>query len=170
MVNIQNSTYSAKVVCFLDTEDVTLWKHDAVHEEGMRLAVTILGELLKTSVPAAVFGNGYDCLNQGEIKVSMGSGQGQIEKMNRTLSRLNLHDKRKVRPLEVLIEEQKKELLSEQPVVLLITENHGEQLVELMAELARNGVPVLWIGTHYQEDFWNDFEADCVNFDFFLLG
>lgn len=21
-----------------------------------------------------------------------------------------------------------------------------------------------------QEDFWNDFEADCVNFDFFLLG
>ena len=154
MVNIQNSTYSSKIICFLDMEDATLWKHDEVHEEEIRLTATLLGEYLKKAVPAAVYSNGYDCMNQEESKVNMGSGKGQVEKLNRMLSRINLKDKRKVRPITEIIKEQKKELLEQQPVLLLITENHNEELNGLMAEFAQKGVAVIWLAANYQEDFW----------------
>lgn len=164
MVNIQNSTYSAKAVCFLDVEDMTLWKHDEVHEEGIRLAATLLGDLLKKSVPVALYSNGYDCLNQVEIKVPIGSGRGQAEKVNRSLSRLDLKTKQKVRPIVEVLEAQKKELFAEQPVVVLISENHSEQLLHTTLELQRNGVSVLWIGTYYKEDFWDGSGASRITF------
>ena len=36
MVNLQNSTCSPRVACFVDVEDVTMWKHMEIHEEAIR--------------------------------------------------------------------------------------------------------------------------------------
>ncbi|MFQ9395606.1 MAG: DUF58 domain-containing protein [Lachnospiraceae bacterium] len=51
MVNLQNSTYSPRVACFVDVEDVTMWKHMEIHEEAIRLAASLLRSVLKKAFP-----------------------------------------------------------------------------------------------------------------------
>ena len=152
MVNIQNSTYSPKITCFLDVEDVTMWKHREIHEEGIRLAVSILEGFLKKGIPAALYSNGKDLLGQTAVQIPEGSGRGQVEKMNRTLSRLNLEDQERPCPICELILSREKELRMSGQVVVLITESQDSELVDLVKRLAGEGLSFLWLGVFYRKE------------------
>lgn len=154
MVNLQNSTYSPKVTCFLDVEDVTMWKHREIHEEGIRLAASILRRLLKKGVPAAMFCNGEDLLSGVPIQISEGSGRGQMEKINRSLSRLNLESKKRPAPIREMLLLREMDLVMTSQVVVLITESQDGELVSLVQKLAKEGVSFLWIGTFYRKEGW----------------
>lgn len=164
MVNVQNSTYSAELTCFLDVEDATLWEHREVHEEGIRLAASLLGILLNKGVPTALFSNGLDCGGRGEIRLLAGSGSGQTEKLNRALSRLNLSDKTKKRPIAELLLERERELSENRQVILLITESREKTLFDLAGRLGKKGASVLWIETLEKETEWNHPKLSNVDF------
>lgn len=154
MVNQYDSSCSLKVSCFLDVEDVTIWNHREIHEEGIRLAASILGELVKKSVSVELQSNGVDCLAREPVKIPEGSGKGQAEKLNRSLSRLVLEEKRRPRPVRELLEESRRELETSGKAVLLITENREEKLIQQVKSLADRGIPVLWLGTFYRGEGW----------------
>lgn len=154
MVNLQNSTYSPKVVCFLDVEDVTMWKHREIHEEGICLAASILRELLQKGVPSALYCNGEDLLSGTAIQLGEGGGRGQLEKINRSLSRLNLESKNRPHPIRELLASREKELSMNNQVVVLITESQDEELMALVRKLAAEGISFLWIGTFYRNESW----------------
>ncbi len=164
MVNVQNSTYSPALTCFLDVEDATLWEHREIHEEGIRLAASLLGILLKRGVPAALFSNGLDCGNRREVQLFMGSGCGQAEKLNRALSRLDLSEKKKKRPLKDLLQEHEKELSDHRQVILIITESREQSLFDLAGRLGKNGASVLWIETLTKETEWRHPRLPNVDF------
>ena len=69
MVNLQNSTYSPRVACFVDVEDVTMWKHMEIHEEAIRLAASLLRSVLKKGIPASLYTNGEDLLSGSLVQV-----------------------------------------------------------------------------------------------------
>lgn len=154
MVNLQNSTYSPKVACFLDVEDVTMWKHREVHEEGIRLAASVLRELLRKGVPSALFCNGEDVLSSTPIRLMEGNGRGQIEKVNRSLSRLNLEAKKRPEPIREQLLERAKGLTMDSAVVILITESQDEELINLVKKMASTGISFLWLGIFYRDESW----------------
>lgn len=50
MVNLYDSTSAQEVVVLLDVEDETIWKFDAIHEEGIRLAAALVSRLLQNGI------------------------------------------------------------------------------------------------------------------------
>ena len=155
MVNLQNSTYSPRVACFVDVEDVTMWKHMEIHEEAIRLAASLLRSVLKKGIPASLYTNGEDLLSGSLVQVPEGSGRGQTEKINRSLSRLNLNAKKRPGPISVELLRMEHELTSTQQVVVLITENQGEALQDAVRKMASKGASFLWLGVFYKKEGWS---------------
>lgn len=155
MVNLQNSTYSPRVACFVDVEDVTMWKHMEIHEEAIRLAASLLRSVLKKGIPASLYTNGEDFLSGSLVQVPEGSGRGQTEKINRSLSRLNLNAKKRPGPISVELLRMEHELTSTQQVVVLITENQGEALQDAVRKMASKGASFLWLGVFYKKEGWS---------------
>lgn len=57
MVNSYDSTSAQEVVVLLDVEDETIWKFDAIHEEGIRWQRPGF-RLLQNGIPAGIRTNG----------------------------------------------------------------------------------------------------------------
>lgn len=155
MVNLQNSTYSPRVACFVDVEDVTMWKHMEIHEEAIRLAASLLRSVLKKGIPASLYTNGEDLLSGSLVQVPEGSGRGQTEKVNRSLSRLDLNAKKRPGPICTELLKAEQELTATQQVVVLITENQGEALQDAVRKMAAKGASFLWLGVFYKKEGWS---------------
>ena len=139
----------------MDVEDVTMWKHMEIHEEALRLAASLLRSVLKKGIPASLYTNGEDFLSGSLVQVPEGSGRGQTEKINRSLSRLNLNAKKRPGPISVELLRMEHELTSTQQVVVLITENQGEALQDAVRKMASKGASFLWLGVFYKKEGWS---------------
>ncbi|MEI2992238.1 MAG: hypothetical protein V8T85_11825, partial [Blautia faecicola] len=74
-----------------DVEDETIWKFDAIHEEGIRLAAALVSRLLQNGIPAGIRTNGRD-LKTG-VACTPGTGPQQVRALYEGLTRLDLEQK-----------------------------------------------------------------------------
>ncbi len=164
MVNQYHSSCSMKVTCFLDVENLTIWNHREVHEESIRLAASMLGELIRQGISVELFSNGVDCLSGERIRIPDGSGRGQMEKLNRSLSRLLLDEHLRLVPVRELLEAEGKRLSISGRIVLLITENRSRELEGTIERLAGRGTQALWVGVAYRNETWEGPKAKRVSY------
>ena len=97
----------------------------------------------------------HKLVSMGMVQVPEGSGRGQTEKINRSLSRLNLNAKKRPGPISVELLRMEHELTSTQQVVVLITENQGEALQDAVRKMASKGASFLWLGVFYKKEGWS---------------
>ncbi len=164
MVNQYHSSCSMKVTCFLDVENLTIWNHREVHEESIRLAASMLGELIRQGISVELLSNGVDCLSGERIRIPDGSGRGQTEKLNRSLSRLRLDEKLRLMPIRELVEAEEKRLSASERLLLLITENRSRELEGTIERLAGRGTQALWVGVAYRNETWEGPKAKRVSY------
>ena len=93
MVNLYDSTSAQEVVVLLDVEDETIWKFDAIHEEGIRLAAALVSRLLQNGIPAGIRTNGRDLKTKACFSLEPGTGSQQVRALYEGLTRLDLDQK-----------------------------------------------------------------------------
>lgn len=145
MVNQMNSSVSGNVCLLLDVEDVTMWRYEEIHEEGIRLAAAMAQRLLRQGMEVGLLTNGRDCVFGEEIYLEQGGGQGQIAKLLQSLSRIDLS--KKPDRFTDSLEKKKEILLSRECFCILITQNQYPGLVSELEFLGRRNHGSLYVAT-----------------------
>lgn len=149
MVNLQDSTSSAQVMLLLDIEDETIWKYHELHEAGISLSVSFAGQLLSKGIAAGLLSNGRDHITEKEVLLMPGSGRGQMEKLYQNLARMDLE--LSAVKFAAILERQQKWLEESGSILVLITKNQGEDLIQVVSRLADRGTGILWVSVLHPE-------------------
>lgn len=86
MVNIHDYTASQQVKIFLNLEAETIWKHEDLEEESIRIAAAFAASFIEAGIPVALFTNAPNPSTGDLLQVPVGSSAGHIRTINETLA------------------------------------------------------------------------------------
>lgn len=90
MVNVHDATAS-QAICFLFNADQdTIWHHDDLLEEGIRIVSTLAGQFLEQGIPVQFITNGKDKITKESLHLCAGSGEAHGEMLDEQLARIDL--------------------------------------------------------------------------------
>lgn len=90
MVNVHDATAS-QAICFLFNADQdTIWHHDDLLEEGIRIVSTLAAQFLEQGVPVQFITNGKDKITKESLYLRSGSGEAHGEMLDEQLARIDL--------------------------------------------------------------------------------
>lgn len=90
MVNVHDATAS-QAICFLFNADQdTIWHHDDLLEEGIRIVSTLAARFLEQGVPVQFISNGKDKITKESLYLRSGSGEAHGEMLDEQLARIDL--------------------------------------------------------------------------------
>ena len=90
MVNVHDATAS-QAICFLFNADQdTIWHHDDLLEEGIRIVSTLARQFLEQGVPVQFLTNGKDKITKESLYLRAGSGEAHGEMLDEQLARMDL--------------------------------------------------------------------------------
>lgn len=90
MVNVHDATAS-QAICFLFNADQdTIWHHDDLLEEGIRIISTLAEQFLEQGIPVQFITNGKDKITKESLHLRAGSGEAHGEMLDEQLARIDL--------------------------------------------------------------------------------
>ena len=152
MVNLYGSTNAQEITILLDLEDETAWKYDDIHEEQIRLAVTLAARFIDAGIPTGLVTNGKDIKMDKNLCLESGTGKQQFFNVSRGLSRIDLL-KNKESMAQLVIKE-REQLSHLQKTYILISKNQREDCYEAFLSLIQQGTTGFWISTRYDDMEW----------------
>lgn len=152
MVNLYGSTNAQDITILLDLEDETAWKYDDIHEEQIRLAMTLATRFVDAGVPVGLVTNGKDIKMDETLQLESGTGKQQFLNMNRGLARIDL-TKQPESMAKVLLREREK-LSHLQKTYIMISKNQRMECYEAFLDLIYQGTTGFWISTRYDDMEW----------------
>lgn len=152
LVNVHDSTESARCCFLLDVEDEGILRFEQVHEEGIRLAASLGAQMMERQIPVSLLSNGVDQVTGETIYLEPGSGMRQKNRLFESLARLKTEEEPE--PFPELLKRYLPEITREHPLCVLITRNQRPKLVEAVQEITRTGVSLLWIATVTRDIPW----------------
>ncbi|NCB92144.1 MAG: DUF58 domain-containing protein [Clostridia bacterium] len=155
MVNLYGSTSAQEVVILLDLEDETIWKFDDIHEEEIRLTVSLASRCIQNGIPVGIRTNGRDCKQEEMFRLNAGTGKQQVRALNEGLSRIDLTqlaDK-----MEFVLSREREDALADsvQKTYIMISKNQRISCFEGFLDLLNQGSSGIWIATLYDDMEWN---------------
>lgn len=152
MVNLYGSTNAQEIMILLDLEDETAWKYDDIHEEQIRLAVTLVSRFVDMGIPVGLVTNGKDIKMDERFYLESGTGKQQFFNISRGLARIDLgKNKEDMSQLVIKMREQLSDL---QKTYIMISKNQREDCYEAFLSLLQQGVNGFWISTRYDDMEW----------------
>lgn len=152
LVNVHDSTESARCCFLLDVEDEGILRFEQVHEEGIRLAASLGAQMMERQIPVSLLSNGVDQVTGETIYLEPGSGMRQKNRLFESLARLKTEEEPEAFP--ELLKRYLPEITREHPLCVLITRNQRPKLVEAVQEITRTGASLLWIATVTRDIPW----------------
>lgn len=152
LVNVHDSTESARCCFLLDVEDEGILRFEQVHEEGIRLAASLGAQMIERQIPVSLLANGVDQVTGETIYLEPGSGMRQKNRLFESLARLKTEEEPE--PFPELLKRYLPEITREHPLCVLITRNQRPRLVEAVQEITRTGASLLWIATVTRDIPW----------------
>lgn len=152
LVNVHDSTESARCCFLLDVEDEGILRFEQVHEEGIRLAASLGAQMIERQIPVSLLANGVDQVTGETIYLEPGSGMRQKNRLFESLARLKTEEEPE--PFPELLKRYLPEITREHPLCVLITRNQRPKLVEAVQEITRTGASLLWIATVTRDIPW----------------
>ncbi|MGN0298092.1 MAG: DUF58 domain-containing protein [Lachnospiraceae bacterium] len=148
MVNTYNTTNSQEIIFLLDVEDETVWKYDALHEEGIRLVAALADKFLAENILVSLFSNGRDVITKETVNLTAGTGNQQMTAIYEALARVDLTQE----PMRFV--EMAAELLTEKvndAVLIFISSSQNKSTVQAFEKLALRFPGARWIlPLHYE--------------------
>lgn len=160
MVNQYDSTTSAEVTVFLDTEDTAILKYEELVEESIRIAASLCCRLARQKMEVRIVGNGRDAETGKLLNYRIAAGAAKIHELNRKLARLYTEEKGAVPVSELFREE--RGAAGQGYTCVVISKNRSRELEEALCAARKEGMAVLWVlpvlpGRDGQEKI-----SDCV--------
>lgn len=152
LVNVHDSTESARCCFLLDVEDEGILRFEQVHEEGIRLAASLGAQMIERQIPVSLLSNGVDQVTGETIYLEPGSGMRQKNRLFESLARLKTEEEPE--PFPELLKRYLPEITREHPLCVLITRNQRPRLVKAVQEITRTGASLLWIATVTRDIPW----------------
>lgn len=149
MVNLYGSTASQEVILLLDVEDETIWKYDEIHEEGIRIAASLISKCIQNGIPVGVRTNGRDQKTGECFRLETGSGMQQVRLANEGLARIDLVQKPD--KMEFILSREREAADYIHRTYVMISKNQRISCYEGFQELLRQGAGGIWIATLYKE-------------------
>jgi len=160
MVNLYGSTNAQEMIIFLDFEEETTGLYEHIHEQQIRLAVTLAERLMEAGIPVGIISNGKDIKDDTTLKLAAGTGMQQMLSVNRALSRIDLQKKADI--MERFVLEERKNMSHTQKTYLMISKNQRKKCYEAFLNLLQQGTKGFWIHMHYHGTEWNLPEYESV--------
>lgn len=135
LVNQFDSTTSARVSIYLDTEDRNILKEEELVEESIRIAASLASRVMKDHLELTLFTTaGYHFFAR--------SGIASITELNYGLAKLDTSQFTET--CASCIQRSLSELDSSS-VCILISKNESAEMLQAMTELSQKGIQTLWI-------------------------
>ena len=152
MVNLYGSTNAQEIMILLDLEDETAWKYDDIHEEQIRLAVTLAARFVDAGIPVGLVTNGKDIKMDEILHLECGTGKQQFFNISRGLSRIDLGKNKE--PMAQVVLNERENLENLQKTYIMISKNQREDCYEAFLSLIHQGTSGFWISTRYADMEW----------------
>ena len=152
MVNLYGSTNAQEITILLDLEDETAWKYDDIHEEQIRLAVTLALRLTDMGIPVELVTNGKDIKLNEPLCLKAGTGKQQFLNISRGLARIDLGKEKE--PMVQVVMKEREQLSHLQKTYIMISKNQREDCYEAFLSLIHQGTSGFWISTRYDDMEW----------------
>lgn len=152
MVNLYGSTNAQDITILLDLEDETAWKYDDIHEEQIRLVVTLAARFADAGIPVGLVTNGKDIKLDEMLRLEAGTGKQQFFNICQGLSRIDLN--KKPEWMADIIRKEREQLSHVQKTYIMISKNQREDCYEAFRNLIQQGTNGFWISTRYNDMEW----------------
>ncbi len=159
-VNQYESTTSLCAAIWLNADGETNRLDEPLMEEGIRLAATVAGQLIGGGVPVSLCSNGRDYATGGETFVSAGCSAQHYDTINAALARIDLS--KEVRYMHHALADMRSTSDSEE-LIIIISADVSERLIEKARELEEMGRKVLWILPARLDDRRGFEQLDCLS-------
>ncbi len=88
-VNVYDYTSSQQVKIFINLESDSIWKHEDLQEESIRLAVSLASAFIDQGIQTSIYTNGRDIITHEILNIPPGSGINHIKAINELLARID---------------------------------------------------------------------------------
>lgn len=141
-VNVNDYTSSQQVKIFLNLEPDTIWKHEDLEEESIRMAASLASAFTGQGIPTSLHTNGRDILTHDIVTIPAGSGISHIDTINEVLARIDT-----TQPVPAFVPSVEEECrhLESHDYIVFISFYQKEDLQQLLSELMENGTDFSWI-------------------------
>ena len=152
MVNLYGSTNAQDITILLDLEDETAWKYDDIHEQQIRLAVTLAARFVDAGIPIGLITNGKDIKLDKMLRLEAGTGKQQFINICRGFARIDLG--KHPESMEQVIIQERESLSHLQKTYIMISKNQRTGCYEAFLSLIHQGTSGFWISTRYADMEW----------------
>lgn len=152
MVNLYGSTNAQEITILLDLEDETARKYDDIHEQQIRLAVTLAARFVDAGIPIGLITNGKDVKLDEMLRLEAGTGKQQLANISRGLARIDLE--KNPGSMEQVITHERENLSHLQKTYIMISKNQRITCYEAFLSLIHQGTSGFWISTRYDDMEW----------------
>lgn len=141
-VNQYEYTISRSVSIWLDTDSLNSGYDHSLIEEEIRMAATMLCRMIDSGIPAGLYCNGLDCVNDRETFLFAGSAAEHKDRGLTALARLDLT--KPARPMAEFIKDIPEGTGGDE-LIVLISAQCSERLVNAALAMQQSGRELFWI-------------------------
>lgn len=141
-VNVNDYTASQQIKILLNLESETIWKHEDILEESIRIAATFASAFIDQGIPTAIYTNARDIITKEVLHVPAGSGTYHVRTLYETLSRI---DTAQVMPAFVPTIQEELIHASENDYIIIISSYQKDDLQMLLSSLLPHKTVFSWI-------------------------
>jgi uncharacterized protein (DUF58 family) len=141
-VNVNDYTSSQQVKIYLNLEPDTIWKHEDLEEESIRLTASLASAFIAQGIPTSLYTNGRDILTHESLHIPAGSGISHVNTFNEILARI---DTTLEVPAFVPAFGEDCKQISEHDYVVFISFYQKNDLLQLLKTLSDSGTDFSWI-------------------------
>jgi hypothetical protein len=141
-VNVNDYTASQQVKIFLNLEADSIWKHEDLEEESIRIAAAFAFAFTKQGIPTSIFTNTRDAVTGDLLQIPAGSGDSHIKTIHEALARI---DTTKAFPAFVPTLGEEFSSNNSSDYILLISFYQKADLQELLLPFTENRTDFSWI-------------------------
>lgn len=142
-VNLHESTASQKVMILLNFESDYVWPDQALREESIRIAASMMQEFTAAGVPVSLYSNGTDLFTGEPVFIPAGAGNEHTRVVLETLSRIQYE--KELQPFAEFLKGRRKEAEMGGTLYLLISSSQNQDMLMEYAELCARSPESVWI-------------------------
>lgn len=150
-VNLYDYTASQEVCILLNLENQGMIRYDAILEESINIASSLLQMLIESGVSTSIISNGKDVITNDTIMFSSGSGLDHISSINLGLARLDLD-----KPMDDFAELMNANLskISNNTLYILISSSKNSRIQKQFNEMCADSKGSIWIVPYNHSMDW----------------
>lgn len=147
-VNLHESTASQRVQILLNLESDSVWVDNDLREESIRIAVSMMLELMSEGILVSLISNGQDLFTEEPVVLEASTEDRRM--VLETLSRVCYETLRV--PFETILQNQRKEAEMGNTLYLLISSSQRQEMLSKFSELCERSPDSVWIAPLKKEE------------------